>query len=194
MAASSSTLLDRHRLAPGRDRQDRRPPLRHHPRRSAAQFHQRRADRPRQLCRDRRLGISRACAAPTSRTGSRSRCRRSMPAAARRAGAWRPGRAAGQQPRHPPHRRAGHPARLRQRPLGPARHHPHGPGADLTAYARADAYHSRRSGRDPGRYLSRQEWLAVPRDRRAGGGPQMAAGRPLVGRHPAADPARPAGA
>ena len=35
--------------------------------------------------------------------------------------ARRPDRAAGQQPRHPPHRRPGQPARLRQRALGPAR-------------------------------------------------------------------------
>jgi LPS-assembly protein len=49
--------MEHHQLAPGRHRQDRHPALRHHPRRPPAQLRQCRADHPRQLCLDRRLGV-----------------------------------------------------------------------------------------------------------------------------------------
>ena len=86
-----------------------------------------------------------------SRNASRSPCRRSTPAAARRSRARRPDRAAGQQPRHPAHRGPGQPARLRQRALGPAPAHPLGQELTLTAYARGDVYHTNEFARDRGR-------------------------------------------
>ena len=107
-------------LVPGRDRQDRYPTLRHHPRRPAAQLRQRRADQPCVLHQHRRLGVPgparRRCAEadPDRAAGDR------RPLPLRRAGGRRECGAAGQQPRHPQNRRPGHPARLRRCALGPA--------------------------------------------------------------------------
>ena len=51
------SAVEHDQLVPGRDRQDRHPALRHHPRRSAAQFRQCRADQPELLHQHRRLGV-----------------------------------------------------------------------------------------------------------------------------------------
>ena len=95
--------------------------------------------------------------------------RRPLPA--RRPGAGRPGRAAGQQPRDPSHRRPGHAARLRQRPLGPAPPDPDGPGADADRLCPRRCLSHRRIRRD--------RWSTSIAARTAGSSAASAHSRPI---------------
>ena len=74
--------VEHHQLAPGGERQDRHPPLRHHQRRPAAQLSSTPSGSAPTATSRSPAGRSRACAPTTCRSRSRSPFRRSMPASA----------------------------------------------------------------------------------------------------------------
>ena len=173
-------------VAPGRQRQDRHPPLRHHQRRPPAQFRQCRADYARHLHHHRRLGVPgpsrrrRAEADPDRAAGDRRPLppRRTWPAAlsSSRPTASSILRIEGQDTQ-----RAFASARWDLRRLTPW-----GQEVVLTAYGRGDVYHTNDAASTIVPDLSRHRRLAHPRHRRARGGREMALRRPAVRRHPAA--------
>ena len=172
---------------PRGDRQDRDPPLRPHPRRPAAQRHQRRADQPQCLRHHRRLGIPGPARRPTTRNTSRSRFRRSTPAS----GSAIRSSAARSSFRPTACRSSASKARTRSAP-SPARAGTCGasrPGDRSWCSpptAAATSITPTNSASTDVADLSRHRRLARARDRRARGGRQMAVRRARVRRIPAA--------
>ena len=138
-------------------------------------------------------GPSRACGRPTSQASSRSPCPRSTPAGGCRSRARRPDRAAGEQPRHPPHRGPGHASAPSPARAGTGAASPAGPGADAHRLMPAATSIMQTTTCSPTTAIYRGEagWQR-PRHRSARGRGEMAVRRPVHRRHPAADPAPPA--
>ena len=186
--------VEHHDLAPGRERQDPHPPLRHHQRRPAAQRHQCRADQPQQLHLHRRLGVRRAAcrgqakADPDRASGDR----RALPQGGRRSAARFKSRATASTSSGSRARIRSAPSRAREWDL--RRLTPWGQELTLTGLRARRRLSHRRGGEHAGADLQRHQRLAHESDRRARRRPEMAVDRPAVRRHPALVAAGPAGA